>query len=101
MIPAEKWADDFVGTNDSVISLIRQIQADALRWAAEECPEKVMLRANQLDPQPPVRLADSEVMSSCCNAVLTVVSSDEGTNHYRCSWCQEPADPKPRPRVRP
>ena len=33
--------------------------------------------------------------SSCCNAELIVVSGGEGTNHYQCTKCGRPADPKP------
>lgn len=33
--------------------------------------------------------------SSCCNATVTVVNQDEGTNYYACDKCKMPCDVAP------
>ena len=37
----------------------------------------------------------SEKMSACCNALLEVGGTSEGTKYYMCTECENPADPKP------
>jgi hypothetical protein len=55
LIPAEQFAKElsWFDPSPALITKIRQIQANALRYAADTDSESLRDKANQLDPQPP------------------------------------------------
>jgi hypothetical protein len=122
--PAEDWETQVPWTIINPkprIQIIRQIQADALRWAAEivrsgrflhdEAPDARLARsaaaaidreANQLDPKPegkdsvrPLNLLLGNKSSKCCSATFSIEGGLHGTHWLSCNACGEPCDTKP------